>query len=96
MQIPCPGPCFRSFLGLWAGSRFESQHSSRLIEIDYCYEKIDKGDFEDERSLSEVVFTRQTRLKAIDCFGGCTSLPRIEIPLSLEVIEESGSGDAHR
>jgi hypothetical protein len=87
---------FRRVLGQCGGSRRVSgsgsllRDSTHVIEIDDSYERIRPREFENQKSLRKIVFSKQSRVKVISGFGGCSSLLRIEIPSSVERIGDDG------
>jgi hypothetical protein len=86
----------RGFLKLSGGTRSEDSsnfargESTEVIEIADSVETIGMNDFNNCKSLKRIIFSSGNRLRKIVGFECCTSLCRIEIPPSLEIIGDSG------
>jgi hypothetical protein len=78
----------RQVLKLSGGcSNFSWMKSDDCVKIDDSVEIISRTDFQSCSSLNEVILSSDSHLKEIRGFRECTSLCRIEIPSSVEVID---------
>jgi hypothetical protein len=78
---------YREFLKLSGGARvFSVTKRNPSIEIEESVEIIDHNDFLGHSLLKEMLFSSNNQLREISGFQYCSSLCRIEIPPSIEVI----------
>jgi hypothetical protein len=88
--------CFRHFLQLSGGSdedsssAFFSRMSAEPITVDRSVERIEKNDFYGLQSTPRFFFVADSVVRYIDDFEKCTSLYRIDLPSSVEVIDAHG------